>query len=96
MNNRLDGQDPEATLRASCAAYGSSVERGHVIPSGDVAADVPANSEVTGEKCWLSSVVGAPIGARENWPPAAFRLNVITSMPHRCHALHQIGWGNRR
>jgi hypothetical protein len=40
------------------------------------------------------SVVAAPIGARENWPPTAFRLNVVTSMSHRCNALHQIGCGN--
>jgi hypothetical protein len=37
MNNLADGPEPEATPRL---AYGSSVERGHVIPSGDVAAGV--------------------------------------------------------
>src|SRR5882724_7553490 len=40
--NRLDRPDPEATPRL---AYGSSVERGHAIPSGGVAAGALENGD---------------------------------------------------
>jgi hypothetical protein len=46
MNNHLDGPDPEATPRL---AYGSSVESGHVIPSGGVAAGALTNGDAVEE-----------------------------------------------